>query len=74
VQIQVFFGQKSLIPIADLFNFSNQGSWGEFWSHGVKNYEQEMGFYDLLAQGEGGDGKEAASGGPGDPIKLDTTL
>jgi hypothetical protein len=66
--------QKSLIPIADLFNFSNQSSWRKFQSQGVKNYEQELGFYDPLAQGEGGDSKEAASGGPGDPIELDTTL
>jgi hypothetical protein len=61
-QIWVFFRQTNLIPIGKLFNFSNHSGWGEFWFQGVKNYKQEMAFYDLLAQG---DCNVTGSGGPG---------
>ena len=50
MQIRVFFGQSELIPIADLFDFSQESGFTEFWSQGVKNYREEMTFYDLLSQ------------------------
>ena len=56
LQIWVFFGQSKLIPIADLFDFSQDGGFSEFWSQGVKNYREEMMFYELLFQANcGGD-------------------
>lgn len=47
-QICVFFGQKNLITIEDLFNWSVKKGWSMFWDQGKKHYQEEMIFYELL--------------------------
>lgn len=49
-KIHVFFGQKNLITIHDLFNWSVEKGWNMFWDQGKKHYREEMIFYELLSQ------------------------
>jgi hypothetical protein len=55
IQIRVFFADQHPISIADLFDFEKekQSGAGELWTQGVKNYREEMEFYDLLARVDG---------------------
>ncbi|KAF8874902.1 ribonuclease H-like domain-containing protein [Infundibulicybe gibba] len=49
-KIRLFFGQKRLIPISDLFDWSIEAGWDEFWAQGVKHYREEMVFYELMSR------------------------
>ena len=45
----MYFGQKSLIPIAKLFDWSIKNGWDEFWIQGIKNWQEEVTFYKTLS-------------------------
>ncbi|TFY73196.1 hypothetical protein EWM64_g10816, partial [Hericium alpestre] len=47
-RVRFYFGQPNLFDIAELFNFSLETGWDEFWFQGVKKYEEEALFYELL--------------------------
>ncbi|KAG2097749.1 uncharacterized protein F5147DRAFT_583379 [Suillus discolor] len=49
-QIHCFFGQKRMFCIRDMFNWSVEVGWDEFWFQGVKNIESEALFYELMSQ------------------------
>ena len=49
-KIRVFFGQKHLIPIADLFDWSKASKLDGFWDQGNKHYNEEMEFYELVTR------------------------
>ena len=52
-QVRLYFG-KRYIPLKDLFNWSVEVGWDEFWIHGNINYQQEMEFYELATrEGQG---------------------
>ncbi|KAG1776109.1 hypothetical protein EV702DRAFT_972094, partial [Suillus placidus] len=44
-QIRCFFRQKRMFRIRDMFNWSVEVGWDEFWFQGVKNMESEALFY-----------------------------
>ncbi|KAG2359529.1 hypothetical protein BDR07DRAFT_1518686, partial [Suillus spraguei] len=45
-----FFGQKRIFCICDIFNWSVEVGWDEFWFQGVKNMESEALFYELMSR------------------------
>ncbi|KAK2463975.1 hypothetical protein APHAL10511_004026 [Amanita phalloides] len=50
-KIRLFFGQKSLIPIKDIFNWSVEAGWDEFWGTGVRHHREDTScFYELLSR------------------------
>ncbi|KAG1728822.1 hypothetical protein EDD22DRAFT_853215 [Suillus occidentalis] len=49
-QIQCFFGQKRMFHIHDIFNWSVEVRWDEFWFQGVKHMESEALFYELMSR------------------------
>jgi hypothetical protein len=74
-QIRVFFGQKQLVTISQLFHWSAEAGWKQFWTQGVKNYKDEMLFYELLSRLEREGVEREASQVPSDareaPIVID---
>ncbi|PCH34656.1 hypothetical protein WOLCODRAFT_155307 [Wolfiporia cocos MD-104 SS10] len=48
--IRCFFGQKYLFTIHELFNWSIEAGWDEFWTQGVRNYREEVVFYELMSR------------------------
>jgi hypothetical protein len=60
-QIRCFFGQKKLFRIQDVFNWSVEVGWDEFWFQGVKNMESEALFYELMSRMP--ENEESNSGG-----------
>ena len=72
-QIRLFFGQTALIPIKEMFNWSVEAGWDEFWGPGVKHHAEEMVFYNLLTQASSEEGQDTSSDGAGmsqEPISL----
>ncbi|KAK2467392.1 hypothetical protein APHAL10511_000627 [Amanita phalloides] len=61
-KIHLFFGQKTLIPIKEMFDWSVEARWDEFWGPGVKHHAEEMVFYDLLIQASSEEGQDKSSG------------
>jgi hypothetical protein len=49
-QIRCFFGQKRMFHIRDMFNWSVEVGWDEFWFQGVKNMQSEALFYELMSR------------------------
>ncbi|KAG1832910.1 hypothetical protein DFJ58DRAFT_670996, partial [Suillus subalutaceus] len=49
-QIRCFFSQKRMFCIRDMFNWSVEVGWDEFWFQGVKNMESEALFYELMSR------------------------
>ena len=45
----MYFGWKSLIPIAQLFDWSIKDGWNKFWIQGIKNWQEEVTFYEALS-------------------------
>ncbi|KAG1850627.1 hypothetical protein DFJ58DRAFT_662022 [Suillus subalutaceus] len=45
-----FFSQKRMFRIRDMFNWSVEVGWDEFWFQGVKNMESEALFYELMSR------------------------
>ncbi|KAG2037161.1 hypothetical protein BDR03DRAFT_814017, partial [Suillus americanus] len=45
-----FFGQKRMFCIWDMFNWSVEVRWDEFWFQGVENMESEALFYKLMSR------------------------
>ncbi|KAF9458097.1 hypothetical protein BDZ94DRAFT_1271607, partial [Collybia nuda] len=63
--------------IADIFNWSVEAGWETFWIQGVKNYHEEMEFYENLSRlgGEtdedcGATGSQSASGTSRNPFEI----
>ena len=52
----------NLIKIVDMFNWSIGAGWDTFWVQGVKNYREELAFYEMLSQ-VGANMVDNASGG-----------
>ena len=46
----MYLGQRYLITIEDLFNWSVKDGWSMFWDQGKRHYHEEMVFYELLTQ------------------------
>ncbi|TFY75776.1 hypothetical protein EWM64_g8235 [Hericium alpestre] len=79
-QVQLYFRQKRLLTLAELFNYSIEHGWDEFWSEGMKNYKDKTAFYELvteMGQGDGPDGSgvshaktSGANGAAGHPIEV----
>ena len=65
-----------MIPIKDIFNWSVEAGWDEFWGTGVRHHREDMIFYELLSQAseeERYEGENEASGTTGtrqEPISL----
>ncbi|KAG1858787.1 hypothetical protein DFJ58DRAFT_658604, partial [Suillus subalutaceus] len=49
-QIRCFFSQKRVFRIRDMFNWSVEVGWDDFWFQGVKNMESEALFYELMSR------------------------
>ncbi|EIN12357.1 hypothetical protein PUNSTDRAFT_130610 [Punctularia strigosozonata HHB-11173 SS5] len=47
-KVCVYFGQKRLFALLDVFNFDVQMGWDTIWFDGVKNYCEELVFDELL--------------------------
>ncbi|TFY79124.1 hypothetical protein EWM64_g4889, partial [Hericium alpestre] len=60
-RVRLYFGQPKLFDIAELFNFSMETGWDEFWFQGVKKYEEEALFYELLTSLDDREDKEIVS-------------
>ncbi|KAG1852416.1 hypothetical protein DFJ58DRAFT_661254, partial [Suillus subalutaceus] len=43
-----FFSQKRMFRIHNMFNWSVEVGWDEFWFQGVKNMESDALFYELM--------------------------
>jgi hypothetical protein len=73
----VYFGQKTPITIEDLFNWTVEAGWDTFWIQGVKNYREELEFYEMLNKlgpDTENDGSGHATSHPGpfpDPLDVD---
>ena len=52
LQVQIFFGQKYPITIADLFNWSVEAGWNLFWDVRRRHYNEEMLFYELCTESD----------------------
>ena len=60
----MYFGQRYLVTIKDLFDWSVEDGWGMFWDQGKWHYCEEMVFYELLTQLDGqNDGGASANTG-----------
>ncbi|TFY78156.1 hypothetical protein EWM64_g5859 [Hericium alpestre] len=79
-QVRLYFRQKRLLTLAELFNYSIEHGWDEFWSEGMKNYKDETAFYELVTEMGQGDGPDSsgvshaetsgANGAAGHPIEV----
>lgn len=47
-QIRIFFGKKRLFTIEELFDWSFEVGWDEFWMQGQKHTAEETNLYELL--------------------------
>ena len=75
--MRIYFGQKTPITIVDMFNWSVEAGWDTFWIQGVRNYHEELEFYEMLSQL----GPDTGNDGPGhatnqarastDPLEVD---
>ena len=71
--MRVYFGQKNPITIADLFNWSVEAGWDMFWIQGVRNYRQELEFYEMLnklASEVDNGGSEGVPGASSNPVAV----
>jgi hypothetical protein len=58
--VRIYFGHKTPITVADMFNWSVEAGWDTFWIQGVRNYREE---YEMLSQlGPDAENDEPASG------------
>jgi hypothetical protein len=75
--VRVYFGQKTPITIADMFNWSVEAGWDTFWIQGVRNYREQLEFYEMLSQlgpdtENNGPGHATNNSGPSpDPLEVD---
>jgi hypothetical protein len=49
-RIRIFFGQPRLLALSSMFNWSREVGWDEFWFSGVKNYREQLSFYELASR------------------------
>jgi hypothetical protein len=47
--VTLYFGSSHHISIKELFDWTIENGWEDFWVVGKDNYKQEMEFYGLLS-------------------------
>jgi len=72
-KIRVFFGAKTLFSLEDLFDYSVDNGWDEFWFIGMQKMAEELDFLDLRAQStsKAGQAYSRSTGSAQNPVEVD---